>query len=96
MSNRSLSCAIVILLLLGTPLWAEDSWVGEKVMQKKPKVTFGDRVGDNQTYFDLKGSVFPVLKEQDGWLRLRGNDGAEGAQAGRLSLVVETESLTPT
>jgi tetratricopeptide (TPR) repeat protein len=78
MANRSLSCAVVILLLLGTPLWAEDSWVGEKVMQKKTKVTFGDREGDKQIDFALEWRVFPVLEERAGRLRLRGNNGREG------------------
>ena len=31
---------------------AADTWVGEKVMQKKPKVKFGDWIGGKQVYFD--------------------------------------------
>jgi tetratricopeptide (TPR) repeat protein len=71
--------AFGFLLVLTTRLWAEESWVGEKVMQKGPdRATFRNRLMGSQVYIELKGAVFPVLKEHDGWIRLRGGDGTEG------------------
>ena len=72
--------AIIIAVLMGgaASAPAADSWVGQKVMQTKPKVKFGENDDDGQRYFALKGVCFPVLKEKDGWLRIRGSDGQEG------------------
>lgn len=70
---------IVAVTVACSPAAAEDkSWVGEKVMVAKPEVQLVVRNGDTQTSFRLKGVIFPVLKERDGWLRLRDRDGKEG------------------
>jgi tetratricopeptide (TPR) repeat protein len=57
---------------------AAESWVGQKVMQRKVTVKPPARDGDKEPYFMLNGAVFPVLKEKDGRLRVRNNDGKEG------------------
>jgi tetratricopeptide (TPR) repeat protein len=70
--------AVGVILLLASQLIAAEPWTGEKVMKRKAEVKFGDRVGDEQIYFELKGAVHTVLKEKEGWLRIRGEDGKEG------------------
>jgi tetratricopeptide (TPR) repeat protein len=78
---------IMIRLLLTWTVWlpllatavasADDSWVGLDVLKAKPRV-LADRDGDKKVYFELKGAWIPVLKDQDGRLRVRGYDGKEG------------------
>ena len=41
-------------------------------------VDFGDRFGDKQVYFPLRSVIVPVIREQDGWLRIRDFDDREG------------------
>jgi tetratricopeptide (TPR) repeat protein len=59
-------------------LMAADTWVGEKVMQKSPKVKFDDRIGDKHVYLEVKGTVYSVLEVTDGFLRIRDRYGREG------------------
>ena len=77
---NALRCVLATLLILGTCgiAGADDSWVGQKVMQRKPEVKFGVNGEDGLKNFPLKGVVWEVLKEKDGWLRIRGSDGKEG------------------
>jgi tetratricopeptide (TPR) repeat protein len=78
MNHRSWCWVACFVLLPITTVCADESWVGQKVMSKQHEVKFGDRVGDKQIYFELKGAIFPVLEELEGSLRIRGNDGKEG------------------
>ncbi len=76
----ALRSVLIVAVLVGFSVVgsADDSWDGQKVMKAKPEVKFGEHDDDSQRYFELKGVVFTVLKEKDGWLRLRGSDGKEG------------------
>jgi tetratricopeptide (TPR) repeat protein len=78
MIPRPLTLAVSLALLLISTTRADETWVGLKVMNTKPKVQLSERVGDKETYFDLTGSLLPVLKEQDGRLRVRDYLGREG------------------
>jgi tetratricopeptide (TPR) repeat protein len=74
-----IACWIVCLSLLpSVVVHADDSWVGKQVMQKKEQVDFGDRIDGKQVYFELRSAIAPVVKEQDGWLRIRDYDDREG------------------
>src|SRR5262249_10495134 len=74
---RPLTLAICLALLLTPRARADESWVGLQVLKAKPKV-LGDRDGDKQVFFELQGSLLPVLKDQDGRLRVRDYHGKEG------------------
>jgi tetratricopeptide (TPR) repeat protein len=78
MIPRLLTLAVSLALLLFPKAGAEESWVGLKVMNTRPKVRLSERVGDKEVHFDLTGSLLPVLKEQDGRLRVRDYLGKEG------------------
>jgi len=78
MIPRPLTLAVSLALLLIPKARADESWVGLKVMTAKPKVQLSERVGDKNISFELTGSLHPVLKEQDGRLRVRDYLGREG------------------
>lgn len=78
MPRRLMIVAVTAAVTCSNAVAEDKSWVGEKVMVAKPGVQLVVRNGDSQTSFRLKGVLFPVLKEQDGWLRLRDRDGKEG------------------
>jgi tetratricopeptide (TPR) repeat protein len=78
MFHRSLCWIVCVALLPNSAVHADETWVGKQVMQKKMHVDFGDRVDGKQVYFELKSVILPVLKEQDGWLRVRDFDDREG------------------
>jgi len=73
-------CWLAAMLILGTSgiAGADDSWVGQKVMERKPDVKFGVNGEDGLKNFPLEDVVWKVLKEKDGWLRFRGADGKDG------------------
>src|SRR5687768_11900156 len=75
---RPLTFAIGLSLLVIPAARADESWVGMRVMNTKPKVRLSERVGDRETEFELTGSLLPVLKEQDGRVRVRDYLGKEG------------------
>ena len=77
---NALRPVLIVAMLVGFARFgsADDSWAGQKVMQTKPKVKFAVNDDDGQRDFELKGVCFTVLKEKDGLLRLRGDDGKEG------------------
>jgi len=77
MSLRRLTWAIWLALLLPPVARADESWVGLEVLKAKPKV-LADRDGDKQVYFELKGSLLPVIKDKGGRLRVRDYAGSEG------------------
>jgi tetratricopeptide (TPR) repeat protein len=52
--------------------------LGQKVMPKKGRIQFGDRADGAAVYFELKGIVFPVLSEENGWLRIADQTRREG------------------
>src|SRR3974377_2398382 len=78
MLHRIFGWIVCFTLAPSVAVQAADSWVGQQVMQRKPVVTFGDRFGDKQVYFDLRAAICPVVKEQDGWLRICDFDDREG------------------
>jgi tetratricopeptide (TPR) repeat protein len=78
MTLRSLTFAIGPALLLAPPAPADESWVGLKVMNTRPKVRLTGRAGDKAVEFDLTGSLLPVLEDRDGRLRVRDYLGKEG------------------
>src|SRR5262249_38533583 len=70
-----------------------DSWAGETVMPKKPNVKFGARVDDKEQYYRLVGTVFPVLRENGDWIRLRSVNGKE-AWAEKSDFVLVRDATT--
>src|SRR5262245_31440474 len=74
---RPLFCAAWLALVLTPRARADESWVGLEVLKAKPEV-LADRDGDRQVYFELKGSLLPVLRDQGGRLRVRDYAGREG------------------
>ncbi len=73
------ACWIVCLALLSSvAVHGADSWVGKQVMQKREHIDFGDRIDGKQVYFELRSAIAPVVKDQDGWLRIRDYDDREG------------------
>ena len=75
---RRLTLAVCLAVLVTPRGRAEESWVGLKVMNTKPKLQLSERVGDKEFTFDLTGSLLPVLKDQEGRLRVRDYLGKEG------------------
>src|SRR5262245_8078171 len=73
--------SLIWVLCLAMPLTAvapDESWVGLKVMNTKPKVRPRERVDGKVIEFDLTGSLLPVLEDRDGRLRVRDYLGKEG------------------
>ncbi len=77
---NALRSVLIVAVLVGTARFgsADESWAGQKVMATKPDVKLGINDDEGQKHFELKGVAFTVLKEKDGWLRIRGHDGKEG------------------
>jgi hypothetical protein len=65
---RLLFAAISIAAATEPTLLADDSWVGQFVMPRKPTVILVDRVGGKEVRLELKGIVQQVLEEKDGKL----------------------------
>ena len=94
MNALRLSITFTLALAVAAYAGADDSWVGQKVMQTKPDVKFGENNDDGQKYFPLKGVVFTVLKEREGWLRIRGDDTKEGwAQKEEFVLLADAPAV---
>jgi tetratricopeptide (TPR) repeat protein len=75
---RPLFLAVCVLLLRTPQANAGESWAGLHVMTTRPQVRLSERVGDKEIAFDLTGTLLPVLKDQDGRLRVRDYLGKEG------------------
>src|SRR5262245_57991447 len=75
---RLLTLAFPLAVLFVPRARADESWVGQKVMNTKPKVQLSERINDKVVRFDLTGSLLPVLQDRDGRLRVRDYLGKEG------------------
>src|SRR5687768_7594756 len=65
--------ATVIALLVAAPVIADDPpWVGKQVMPKAHGATFGERSPDGKlASVKMRDVLYAVLREEDGWIRLR-------------------------